>query len=304
MSHPHNHTHHHHHEPQSFNYAFAIAVVMNLGFTLFEIVYAFLANSMGLLADAVHNFGDVFGLLLAWGANWLLTLPARKRYSYGFKRTTILASLANAIILTTTSALIAYEALQKLFAMKIVNEHIVIIVALLGIAINGGTALLFRRGAHDDLNIQGAFLHLMGDALIAIGVVFSGLLILLTKHYWIDPLVGLLIVGIILWGTWGLLRDSVRLILDAVPRHIDYQGVEFYLKQLPHVEAVHDLHIWGLSTKEIALTAHLIMPKIPLSDADYRNINKILKEKFRIDHVTLQVETGSDEHPCLRTETC
>ena len=302
--HAHDHSHGHHHAPQSFNLAFAIAVIFNLSFTIAEVIYAFFAHSMSLLADAAHNFGDVFGLILAWGASWLLTLPARKRYSYGFKRTTILAALANAIILIATSVLIAYESIDKLMHLTTVNEYIVMTVALIGIFVNGGTALLFMKGSHDDLNIKGAFLHLMADALISIGVVVAGALILYTQQTWIDPVVSLIIVAIILWGTWGLLRDSVSLILDAIPRYIDLPGVENYLKNIPGVAAVHDLHIWGLSTKEIALTAHLIMPQHKPTDEQYKEINMVLKNKFRIGHVTLQVETGSDEHPCVRTETC
>jgi cobalt-zinc-cadmium efflux system protein len=302
--HSHNHSHGHHHVPQSFNFAFIIAVSLNLAFTLFQVVFAFLAHSTSLLADAAHNFGDVFGLVLAWGASWLLTLPARKRYSYGFKRTTILAALTNALILVATSALISYEAIYKLFHLTQVNGQLVIIVAAIGIVINGGTAMLFMRGANEDLNIKGAFLHLMGDALISIGVVVAGALILWTGYVWIDPLVGLLIVIIILIGTWGLLRDSVSLILDAIPRNVDQEGITQFLANLPGVKAVHDLHIWGLSTKEIALTAHLVVPESVLSDAEYENINTTLKQQFRIDHVTIQVERGSKEHPCVRSEIC
>ncbi len=307
------HSHHHHHEhshahahttPQSFNLAFAIAVSLNLGFTIFQVIYAFLANSMSLMADAVHNFGDVFGLILAWGASWLLTLPSRKRYSYGYKKTTILAALANALILVSTTVLIAYESIVKFLHPTSINAVIIMVVALIGILINGGTALLFIKGAQDDLNIKGAFLHLLGDALISIGVVVAGILIWYTHWLWLDPLAGLGIVVMILWGTWGLLRDSVRLILDAVPRHVDQHGIQLFLKNLPGVKAVHDLHIWGLSTKEVALTAHLIMPEASLSDADYEKINASLKEKFNIDHATIQVERGSVEYPCGRSEIC
>lgn len=306
---------HHHHDdhshaqqahaaPSSFNLAFAIAVTFNLGFTFIQFFYAFLAHSMSLLADATHNFGDVLGLSLAWGANWLLTLPARKRYSYGYKRTTILAALANALMLVATSALISYESIYKLLHPVPVNGYLVIVIALIGIFVNGGTALLFMRGAQEDLNIKGAFLHLLADALVSLGVVVTGTAIVFTQWIWLDPLVGLGIVGIILWGTWGLLADSVRLILDAVPHSINQQNVYDFLRNLSGVEAIHDLHIWGLSTKEIALTAHLVMPKIQLTDADYEKINSVLKEKFRINHVTLQVETGSQEYPCQRSETC
>lgn len=303
--HSHGHGHGHHHPiPHSFNKSFGIAVLLNFGFTVFQATYAILANSMSLLADAAHNFGDVFGLVLAWGASWLLTLPARKRYSYGFKRTTIIAALSNALILVATSALIIYESLYKLWHLTQVNEQIVIVVALVGIVINSGTAMLFMKGAHDDLNIKGAFLHLMGDALISIGVVIAGILIYFTHQVWIDPLVGLFIVVIILMGTWGLLRDSTGLILDAIPRHIDQHGIEHYLEEIPGVKAVHDLHIWGLSTKEVALTVHLIMPERSLSDEDYIKINTELKKQFRIDHATIQVEKGSPEFPCQQRETC
>jgi len=303
--HNHNdHSGHHHPTPQSFNKSFGIAVLLNFSFVVLQAIYAILASSMSLLADAVHNFGDVFGLVLAWGATWLLTLPARKRYSYGFKRTTIIAALSNALILVATSALIIYESIYKLWHLTHVNEKMVIIVALIGIVINGSTAMLFMKGAHDDLNIKGAFLHLLGDALISIGVVVAAILILFTQKMWIDPLVGLFIVVIILWGTWGLLRDSTGLILDAIPRHIDEQKVEIYLQKIPGVAAVHDLHIWGLSTKEVALTVHLTMPEQSLTDEDFIKINKELKKQFRIDHATIQVEKGNSEFLCQKIESC
>lgn len=306
-SHSHSHDHgkeHSHHHPRSFNTAFAIAITATLAYTLAEGGYALYAYSMSLLADAIHNLGDVLGLVLAWIANWLLSIPARKRYSYGFKRTTIIAALANAFILVATSALIAYESLYKLFHLRSVDETTVIVVGLIGIVVNIGSSLLFMRGARDDINIKGAFLHLMADALILVGVVISAIVIRYTQWIWIDPVVGLIIVGIVLWGTWGLLRDSVILILDAIPHYIDHHGVKNYLQNLPGVTAIHDLHIWGLSTREVALTAHLIMPKKPLTDADYKNINHILHEQFKISHVTLQVETGSEDDPCLRSDRC
>lgn len=307
-SHSHDHSHgghgHHHGPIESFNRAFAIAVTVTLTYTVTEIGYALYADSMSLLADAVHNLGDVLGLVLAWIANWLLSFPARKRYSYGFKRTTIMAALANAFILVATSALIAYEAIYKLMHLTSVNEDIVIIIGLIGIVVNGGSALLFMRGAEGDINIKGAFIHLLADALILVGVVFSTIVIKYTGMLWIDPVVALIIVGIVLWGTWGLLRDSVSLIMDAVPRYVDHIGVKEYLSTYPGVQAVHDLHIWGLSTKEVALTAHLVMPTAPLTDADYKKINAVLHEQFKINHVTIQVEAGSEQDPCIRTQTC
>lgn len=303
-SHNHDHSHSHHGTVRSFNTAFAIAVSVTLAYTLAEAGYALYAYSMSLLADAVHNLGDILGLVLAWIANWLLSFRARKRYSYGFKRTTIIAALANAFILVATSALIAYESIYKLLHLMAVNETVVIIVGFIGIFVNAGSSLLFMRGARDDINIKGAFLHLMADAFILLGVVISAIIIKYTQWLWIDPIIGLIIVGIVLWGTWGLLRDSVILLLDAIPRYIDHIGVQDYLKNLPGVHAVHDLHIWGLSTREVALTAHLIMPDIRLTDAEYKKINHVLHEKFNISHVTLQVESGSVDHPCIRTQNC
>lgn len=310
--HDHSHDHHghshggHHHGavPSSMNTAFFLAIVFTLGFTLTEAVYGVLAHAMSLLADAAHNLGDSLGLVLAWLANWLLSFPARKRYSYGFKRTTIIAALANACILVASSALIAYESLYKLFHLLTVNENVVIVIGLIGIAVNAGSSFLFMAGAKHDLNIRGAFMHLMADALILVGVVVSALLIKFTGWVWIDPVVGLAIVGIVLYGTWGLLRDSVHLMLDAVPHHINQHGITDYLNQLPGVSAVHDLHIWGLSTREVALTAHLVMPEKKLSDEEFKHINEALLEKFKVNHVTLQVESGHLEHPCQQSGAC
>jgi len=300
----HNHSHSHHHAPNSFNTAFALAVFFNAAFVIFQAIYALKAHSMSLLADAAHNAGDVFGLILAWIANWLLTLPARKRYSYGFKRATMFAALANALLLFTSSIFIIVEAVEKLRHPMFVDSQIIALVAFAGIIINGGTALLFMRGAHNDLNIKSAFLHLASDALISLGVVIAGIIIFFTHAYWLDAVAGLLIVATILWGTFGLFADSLNLILDAVPRHINYSEIANYLKKISGVTAIHDLHIWGLSTREVALTAHLVMPKQKLSDEDFREINATLKKVFHIDHATLQVESGNIKFPCHTQENC
>lgn len=300
----HDHSHHSHGILSTTNFAFALAVILNVSFTLIEAIYAIYANSTSLLADAGHNLGDVLGLILAWGANWLLTKPASERYSYGYRRTTILAAVINALLLVATSVLIAYEAIEKLSQPQPINEWIVIIVAFIGIIINGGTALLFLRDSKSDLNIKGAFLHLATDALISVGVVLSALIIMWTKWLILDSIVGLIIVLIILYGTWGLLKDSINLMLDSVPSHINQQGVAEYFKALPHVTDLHDLHIWGLSTREVALTVHLVMPNHTLTDEQYHTINHDLKEKFYIDHVTIQVEQGSLEHPCHLEGIC
>ncbi|OGT39768.1 MAG: cobalt transporter [Gammaproteobacteria bacterium RIFCSPHIGHO2_12_FULL_38_14] len=306
MGHTHS-DHHHshgHHSTSSLNTAFAIAVSITFVYIIFEVIYALTAHSMSLLADAAHNLGDVLGLGLAWFANWLLSFPARRHYSYGFKKTTIIASLANAFILVATSALIAYEAIHKLIYLTTVNENIVIVIGIIGVFVNGGSSLLFMKGAQDDLNIKGAFLHLVADALILVGVVIGAIMIKYTGMIWIDPVLGLIIVGIVLWGTWGLLRDSLHLILDGVPHYIDHAGVKDYLTRFPGVDAVHDLHIWGLSTREVALTAHLIMPTNKLTDADYKKINHDLHEQFKISHITIQVESGSLDDPCVIKEVC
>lgn len=304
-SHDHDHgSHAHHHAPATFNIAFALAVGLNLLFTIIEAGYAFVAHSMSLLSDAGHNLGDVFGLLMAWGASVLVTRTATEKYSYGYKKTTMLAALANALLLVFASTLIVYESIYKLINPSPVNEIIVIMVAFIGIIINGGTALLFLKGKENDLNIKGAYLHLAVDALISISVVFTGIVILFTKWNWLDPVVGLLIVVVILRGSWGLLRGSVDLILGAVPHNIDQAKVRDYLKQLTGVKAVHDLHIWALSTQEVALTAHLVMPDHSFTDADYAEINEVLSHQFKINHVTLQVEKGQVTNPCGQAEVC
>lgn len=298
------HHHHHHHTPANFNFAFAIAVILNLAFTLIETGYGLYAHSMGLLADAAHNFGDVLSLLMTWAANILLMRAATEKYSYGYKKTTILSALANALILVFISGIILYESFNKLFHPVSVHEMIIIVVALIGIAINGSTALLFLKGSEEDINIKSAFLHLAYDALISVGVVLAGVIILFTNWLWLDPLAGIIIVLVILLGTSGLLRDSVNLILGAVPRGVNQQGVRNYLSQLPGVVAIHDLHIWGLSTRENALTAHLIMPDKHFTDEDYQEINHILAHDFKIQHVTLQIEKGNSENPCGQAVTC
>lgn len=296
--HGHGHNHNHHQAPESFNLAFALAIGLNFAFTLIEAVYAIAANSMSLLADAGHNLGDVLGLLFAWGASYLVTKGVTRKFSYGYKRTTILAAIANSLILVAASAIIAYESIFKLIHPMPVHELTIIIVALIGIFINGGTALLFMRGRNDDLNIKGAFLHLAYDALLSLGVVITGSVILFTGWLWLDPTVGIFIVVMILLGTWGLLRDSTNLILDAVPHNIDLHAVEHYLENIEGVIAVHDLHIWGLSTKDAALTCHLVIPERHLTEKDFREINHELEHHFKITHSTIQIEKGGSEIDC------
>lgn len=294
----------HNHAPDNFNKAFAIAVTLNFAFVVLQAIYAIKAHSMSLLADASHNFGDVLGLAMAWFASWLLTRAANERYSYGYRRTSILAAMANALILMATSGIIAKESIDKLIHLHGVNEIIVIVVASIGIVINGGTALLFMRGRKNDLNIKGAYMHLAFDALISIGVVIAGFLILWTGWFWLDPVVGLLIVVMIVYGTWGLLKDSVRLLLDGVPSHIAQEEVKAYLLTVENAKEVHDLHIWGLSTKEVALTAHLVIDGDMLTSDQHRKIDDDLKHQFGIVHATIQVEKYGSGGDCHRREVC
>lgn len=300
------HNHDHQHVPfiVTLNLSFILAIMLNFGFVLTEVIYGFIAHSVSLLSDAVHNFGDVLGLLMSWGASVLMKRRATERYSYGYKKLTILAALANALILVLTSALIVYESINRFMHPRPINEIIVMVVAAIGILINGGTALLFMQKSATDLNVKSAFLHLVYDALVALGVVLAGVAIYFSGLLWIDPVVGLAVVAIISWGSWNLLRRSVELILGAVPYGVNQKAVCSYLKKLPRVMAVHDLHIWGISTQETALTAHLIMPEGGLSDQEYLKINQVLAKKFHIQHVTLQIEQGEKKYPCAQSILC
>lgn len=293
MNSPHNHIHAHSaHAFQSINLSFIVAVIANLAFTVFEAVYALLANSMSLLGDAGHNLSDVLGLLLAWGAAYLATKKSSQLFSYGYRRTTILAAIVNSIVLVLVAGFIAIESLERFFSPSPVAEVAIMVVASVGIVVNAGTALLFSKGSQHDLNLRGAFLHLAYDAVISAGVVVGAVLIYMTGWLWVDPLIGLMIVFVIVGGTWKLLRDSINLILDAVPQNIHRQHVQDHLLAIEGVSQVHDLHIWALSTNENCLTAHLVMPENTLWDSEsgYSDIGKSLAEKFQIHHVTLQVE--------------
>lgn len=303
MEHHHAHSHDHHPSPTKFNMAFALAVGLNLAFTIIEAIYALIAHSASLLADAGHNLGDVLSLAISWGAMLLLAKKATAKYSYGFKRTTILAALINALILLTATFGIGIESINKLLNTTTVNEKIIIIVALIGIVINGGTALLFMKG-QSDLNIKSSFLHLAYDALISFGVVITGIVIYFTHWNWLDPIIGLLIAIIILFGTWKLLRQSVDLILDAVPYDIDRKAVQNFLMTQTNVIAVHDLHIWGLSTRETALTVHLIVADNNLDNKQLQYIHHELENRFDIKHCTLQIESHDENNTCNRAEKC
>jgi cobalt-zinc-cadmium efflux system protein len=293
-SHAHSHSHGHAHGGTSHGRAFAIGIALNTAFVAVEATLGFLSGSMALVADAGHNLSDVLSLVIAWGAAIMSARPASARFTYGYKASSILAALANAGLLLVAIGAILIETIRRLFDPSPVEGTTMIVVAGIGVAINTATALLFMRGRHDDLNIRGAFLHMAADALVSVGVVVAGVAILLTGQLWIDPATSLVIVAVIAWGTWGLLKDSVKMGLLAVPENIDESAVRAYLAGLPGVAAVHDLHIWPMSTTESALTAHLVTPAGHPGDAALHDIAHELEHRFGIDHATIQVEIGGD----------
>jgi len=300
MAHDHEtaHGHHHHHGPTSYGRAFAIGIALNLGFVVAEVVYGLKAHSLALLSDAGHNLSDVLALLLAWGASILAERKPSPRFTYGLRSTTILAALLNAALLLLVMGGIGWEAIQRLSAPVPVHGGIIIGVAALGVVVNTATALLFMRGRHRDLNIRGAFVHMAADAAISFGVVLTGIGILFTGWLWLDPVVSLALVIVIVVGTWGLLRDSTNLALHAVPQGVEPSLVRAYLSGLPGVTEVHDLHIWGMSTTESALTVHLVMPGSYPGDAFMAQVSHELHDRFHIAHPTIQIELGDPSHPC------
>jgi len=294
-SHSYSNGHGHDHAPASFGRAFAIGVVLNSAFVVIEAVYGFLSGSMALVADAGHNLSDVLALLIAWGASVMATRPAPSRFTYGYKSSSILAALANAGLLLVAVGAILIETLRRIVVPAEVEGMTMIVVAGIGVVINTATALLFLKGRKQDLNIRGAYLHMAADALVSVGVVVAGALILLTGERWIDPATSLVIVAVIAWGTWGLLKDSVKLGLNAVPDGICEIEVRSYLEGLGGVSAVHDLHIWPMSTTETALTAHLVMPDGNAGDAFLHEVSHELEHRFGIHHATVQVEAGEED---------
>ena len=296
--HSHSSGHHHHGDPHNHGRAFAIAIVLNMGFVVVEFAYGLIANSTALMADAGHNLSDVLGLLLAWGATILARKAPSERYTYGLRSTSILAALANATFLLVACGAIAWEAVQRFSHPPVVAGLTVTLVASIGIVINGVSAWLFAKGSKGDLNIRGAYLHMAADTAVSVGVVVAGLAMMFTGWYWLDPVISLVIVAVIVIGTWGLLRESVQLALSAVPPHIDVAAVETYLRQCPGVTDIHDLHIWGMSTTESALTVHLVIPAGYPGDAFMDDIMCTLQERFFIQHSTLQVEQGTTNHAC------
>ena len=311
MSHDHDHHHDHDHahghaghaghahgDPYQAGRAFALAIGLNAVFVAVEFSYGLVANSTALLADAGHNLSDVLGLALAWGAAALSRRAPSERFTFGLRSSSILAALANATLLLVACGGIGWEALRRFSAPPAVASDLVMVVAAIGIVVNSASAWLFASGSRHDMNLRGAFLHLAADAAVSLGVVIGGLVMRQTGWYLIDPLLSLVIVAVILAGTWGMLRQSLNLALAAVPPHVDVAAVRTYLSGLPGVADVHDLHIWALSTTETALTVHLVTPDGAPTDAFIDQVAHELEARFAIHHSTLQLERGTTRHAC------
>lgn len=292
----------HVHAPASFGKAFAIGITLNTVFVIVEAVYGYASGSMALVADAGHNLSDVLGLIAAWTAAVLAQRAPSPRYTYGLKGSSILAALFNAVFLLVAVGAIAWEAVQRLYNPEPVTELTVIVVASIGIAINGVTAWLFASGRDSDLNIRGAYLHMVADAAVSVGVVIAAIVIMFTGWLWIDAVTSLVICVLIVWGTWSLLRDSTAMSLAAVPRGIDPAAVRSYLEECPGVVQVHDLHIWPMSTTDVALTCHLVIPSGAPGDAYLMDIAERLKRNFGIAHATIQIETDPNSACALAPE--
>lgn len=303
--HDHAHTHAHAHDhgghahvPHDFGRAFLIGIILNTGFVIVEAVYGVMAGSLALLADAGHNLSDVSALALAWGASVLAKRRPSSRFTYGLRSTSILAALINAAVLLVVTGGIAWQAILRFGQAHTIEGGVMITIAAIGVVVNTATALLFMPGREGDLNVRGAFLHMAADAAITLGVLLAGVAIIHTGWNWLDPAVSLVIALLVIAGTWGLLRDSVNLALHAVPPGIDAQQVHAYLATVDGVAEVHDLHIWGMSTTETALTAHLVFPDAYPGDAKRREISETLRERFAICHSTIQIEVGESGHDC------
>ena len=306
-NHDHGHAHHHHggghvHAPTSFGRAFAVGIALNVGFVVVEAVYGIVGNSVALLADAGHNLGDVFGLAVAWLASELVKREPSARYTYGLRGSSILAALFNAVFLLVAVGAISWEAIQRLGSPEPVAGKTVMIVAAIGIVVNGATAWLFAAGRKGDLNLRGAFTHMAADALVAAGVVLAGLVILLTGWLWLDPVVSLAINAVIVWGTWSLLRDSVNMSMAAVPPSVDPGQVRAFLVSQAPVASLHDLHIWSMSTTEIALTCHLMTPGGHPGDEFLHELAAELERRFRVNHATIQIETDPSKICALASD--
>lgn len=291
------HSHKHSHNT-NYNKAFAFGIALNIIYVVVEFSYGLAINSMALIADAGHNLSDVLGLVLAWVASYLAKSSPTKTRTYGLRKSTILAALFNAVILLIAVGAITVEAIRKFIDPEPVAGNIIMIVAGIGVVINTLTALLFISGRKKDLNIKGAFLHMAADAAVSLGVVLAGLAISITHLYWIDPVISLIIVVVITIATWGLLKESFFLSMDAVPKEIDYDKVEKYLNSVKGVKEIHDLHIWAMSTTEIALTVHLVIPDHRKDDHFLKNLCNELHNNFGIEHSTIQIEENLQTNNC------
>lgn len=295
MSHPH---HGHNHATANYNRAFALGVLLNITFVVIEFSYGLAADSLALIADAGHNLSDVFSLLLAWGATVLATKAATNQRTYGYRKATVLAALISSFVLLLALAGIAWEAIARFTHPQPIEGLTMMVVAAIGVGINAATAWLFLKGQKDDLNIRGAFLHMAADALVSLGVVIAGLLILWGNWLWLDPAISLVIVVVVFMSTWGLLRDSLNYAMDGVPRHIHTEEVRQYLTGLANVVHIHDLHIWPLSTSTIAMSVHLEVKDEKINNQFLSHIQNHCHTHFGIDHVTIQVETTLTDNHC------
>lgn len=299
MSDHHHHCNHdHHHTPKNYNNAFIIGITLNFIFVCVEAIYGYFSHSLALMADAGHNLSDVAGLFMAWGAFWLVGKKPTSQFTFGLRKSTIFSALFNSLFLLMAVGIIIWEAVHRILSPNIVESKIVMIVAAIGIGINALTALLFFKDKDHDMNIKGAYLHMAADALISLGVVVSAAIISYTSWFWLDPVISILISLIIIYGTWDLLRGSLKLSMDAVPEGINPLEVKKYLESIEDVADVHDMHIWGLSTTETALSVHLTVKKDSLDNKKLVQISEYLKKHFKINHPTIQIELYDHNFEC------
>jgi cobalt-zinc-cadmium efflux system protein len=297
--------HDHSHQIENYNRAFALGIGLNIAFVVIEVVYGTIADSMALLADAGHNLSDVLSLILAWGASVLAAKSTTLRRTYGLRKATVMASLISAVILLVAMGGIVWEAFGRFADPRPVAGVTVMVVAAVGVVINTLTALLFVKGQHHDLNIKGAFLHMAADAAVSLGVVIGGVIILQTGWLWVDPFISIVIAAVIFFGTWGLLKDSLNYAMDAVPGKIDMPAINDFFLAHERVESLHDLHVWPLSTTEVALTVHLVVNDEHVDNTFLYNLQEELHHDFGIDHATIQIESINGENLCLLNKhTC
>lgn len=289
---------HQHPTPKNYTLAFAIGVALNIIFVVIEAIFGFLSNSLALIADAGHNLGDVLALLLSWGATFLAQRKPTNTKTYGLRRGTILAAFVSSLILLMTMSIVAWEALGRITTTSEVNSMTIIVVAAIGVVINTVTALLFFSSQHEDLNIKAAFIHMAADAGVSLGVVIGGIAILFTGMFWIDPAISLFIVVVIVISTWGVFRDSFNLAMDGVPKGIDVEEVRNFILQQDGIKEIHDLHVWAMSTTQVALTAHLVRDTNSIDDQFLHHLSNELQERFNIIHPTIQIESGKQADMC------